>query len=726
MTNQFTTNYAIPSATNIFKCLWKLTRVMKAAGWNTMASCNGTTIDSSGTQANDLWGGNANPQADAYSNVSTYAATGQSSANISSNGTLTVSSTTNFPASGTLYIATSLGWQNVTYTGISGSTFTSCNGGTGNPTFGSVVSGSTTMGLDQVSAWIVLSGPTTIRVPLTSAPTGTFLRNENVTQSGSGATGSIFGYVWDSVGSSGWAVISPQTGTFNNTGTITGATSGATLSPPGTVTTAIGAGQTASNISGGGTLTVTSTTGFPTSGTITVSTSLGWQNVAYTNTSGSTFTGCTGGTGIPISGNLVASGSFVQGTLVATYVREFLFFKDTGQVNVTVFYICADKVGEITQLFSTLAGYTGHGGAGRAATTTNSGSGALSSFTTLIVNSVSGFPSSGSINVMTSTGQETVSYTGTQTSPSIAFTGCSGGGSGNIVNGSYVSNVGVAPGEAPAALGSGVGPGMGGLNNSLNTISPKGICLRGTAGSNTATTLFGIGTNFQTNAQMACVNATPSAGVSADGSFYLVLTNTNTANTACLIQFTSLDDSEPGDVDPYVYFGPNSITFSSWLNSATTSYYGQVYVAPVHFAGTNFSNPVTSGSFFGYQSRGNSVITRDVPCSYAGVETYNDIGLWLGSVTGSGLSNPIRICNTPATSRPLAREPLTIYTVIPLGVTNAVGQVKGKARWMTTMGVGNVYDTSDSKTWICVCNAVNVSSPSLFIGPFDGVTTPIM
>ena len=723
MSNQFATNYTIPSSTNTFKCFWKLTRVMKAAGYVTMASCNGSTIDSSGTQANDLWGGNANPQLDTYSNISTTATTGQTSANISSGGTLTVTSTTNFPLSGTLYVATSLGWQNVAYTNVSGSTFTGCTGGTGNPSFGSVVSGSTTMGMDQVSGWIVMSGPSTIRVPLTSAPTGTFIRNENITQSGSSATGTLVGYVWDSVSASGWAVIMPQTGTLNNTGTITGASSGATMVPPGTLTTAIGAGQTVANISSGGTLTVTSTTGFAGSGTITVSTSLGWQNIAYTGTSGSTFTGCTGGTGAPISGNLVAAGSSSQGTLVATYVREFMFWKDTGLVNATVYYICADKVGEITQLFSTIAGYTGYGAQGRISTTTNSGSGALSSFGTLIVNSVTGFPNSGSISVSTSSGQSTITYTGTQTSPSIAFTGCTGG-SGNIINGSAVSSNGVAPSTAPNGLAVSVGPGMGGLNNGLNTISPKGIVCRGTQGATTAISLFAITNSFQNNAQIACVNATPSAGVAADGSFYLVLSSVYQTNSVFGLHFGALDSSEPGDVDPYYWYGSIGITYSAWNNTIANSYVGST---GAFSANQLFNGVSTVGYFLGYQSRGNTVTSRDVIGYYGGACLFSGISNVSGFVSGyPGGTNVVRVSNTPAAIKPLTRESVKIGNTANTGIVNSVSQMKGSARWFMAAGTGNIYDTMDNKTWLCVCSYTPATPTlSLWLGPYDGTTSPI-
>lgn len=45
------------------------------------------------------------------------------------------------------------------------------------------------------------------------------------------------------------------------------------------------------------TINVASTTGLPTSGIVTIFTSTGYTNVAYTGTTGTTLTGCTGGTG---------------------------------------------------------------------------------------------------------------------------------------------------------------------------------------------------------------------------------------------------------------------------------------------------------------------------------------------------------------------------------------------------------------------------------------------
>ncbi len=90
-------------------------------------------------------------------------------------------------------------------------------------------------GLDSVAAWWNAQGPTVLKVPMTSAATGTFVRGEKITQAVSLAEGELVGLDFDSVGLVGHAVVLPRTGTFNNTNVITGATSGATLTPSGTL-----------------------------------------------------------------------------------------------------------------------------------------------------------------------------------------------------------------------------------------------------------------------------------------------------------------------------------------------------------------------------------------------------------------------------------------------------------------------------------------------------------
>jgi len=88
-------------------------------------------------------------------------------------------------------------------------------------------------------AWIVLQGASTMKIPIsTNVPTGAFLRGEKVTQSTSGATGTIIGVMTDTGGGTGFLVIMPRLNgggsgprgwTSGSTDTITGAVSGATI-----------------------------------------------------------------------------------------------------------------------------------------------------------------------------------------------------------------------------------------------------------------------------------------------------------------------------------------------------------------------------------------------------------------------------------------------------------------------------------------------------------------
>lgn len=63
MANKFETNYPIIAN---FDVIWKLTRVMKAAGWLTVASSNGLTKVAPATNSTDSWGTNADPLLDPY------------------------------------------------------------------------------------------------------------------------------------------------------------------------------------------------------------------------------------------------------------------------------------------------------------------------------------------------------------------------------------------------------------------------------------------------------------------------------------------------------------------------------------------------------------------------------------------------------------------------------------------------------------------------------------
>ena len=72
-------------------------------------------------------------------------------------------------------------------------------------------------------------------------------------------------------------------------------------------------------------------------------------------------------------------------------------------------------------------------------TTTNGSVTLPLSSATMVVVSVTGFLSSGTVYLNTSGGVVNVTYTGTQTTPSVAFTGCSSGGTGTVSTGAIVT-----------------------------------------------------------------------------------------------------------------------------------------------------------------------------------------------------------------------------------------------------------------------------------------------
>jgi hypothetical protein len=93
-------------------------------------------------------------------------------------------------------------------------------------------------------AWIVMQGPSTLKIPISAASSGQFFRGENITQSNSNAQGEIIGYQYDSTSSSGYLVVIPRViGTGSGalgwstapntiTGTSTNATVTAGVLPP--------------------------------------------------------------------------------------------------------------------------------------------------------------------------------------------------------------------------------------------------------------------------------------------------------------------------------------------------------------------------------------------------------------------------------------------------------------------------------------------------------------
>ncbi len=91
--------------------------------------------------------------------------------------------------------------------------------------------------LNTVAAWWLAQGAATVKVPVNSNSTGTFLRGEKVTQATSLAEGELLGFMYDSATpSNSYLNILVRTGTFNGSDVVTGASSGATITATSTPT----------------------------------------------------------------------------------------------------------------------------------------------------------------------------------------------------------------------------------------------------------------------------------------------------------------------------------------------------------------------------------------------------------------------------------------------------------------------------------------------------------
>ena len=251
MGNVVVPNYTLATTNNAKSGVWSLTRAMKAAGWNVLSSSNGTKNTTAG-YTNDQWNGgsgNISGQSGSVASITTVAnnqatltgLTGMTAT--STNHWITITGAASGGNNGTFKIVRfvssssviifnpaavgsdanngAISWQELdplleSYTSVSG---------------GSLATGS----------WINMQGPSTLKVPLTTAP-GVFIKGENVTQSTTGAQGEIIGSMFDTATTTGYLVIMPRVdGTgggphgWSSSDTITGALSSATATPSATV-----------------------------------------------------------------------------------------------------------------------------------------------------------------------------------------------------------------------------------------------------------------------------------------------------------------------------------------------------------------------------------------------------------------------------------------------------------------------------------------------------------
>jgi len=242
-------NLAAGDAAIVYSWWWNLTRSMKKAGWKFKASSNGTTKISS-----------ADPAADQFGN-GTVSNTGAAAASITAiaNGRATVTGLTGIVAADKGRFLTITGASSgannnhhqieeilsTTSVRIDARTFTvvapdASNGAltwTIRDPMGDLYSSFSAQ--QTTVAWWCAQGPSILRIPITSAAVGTFIRGENIVQATTGAQGEFIGYIFSA--GAGYLVVAPRlrgSGTgvhgWQTAFTVTGANSGATVTQVGT------------------------------------------------------------------------------------------------------------------------------------------------------------------------------------------------------------------------------------------------------------------------------------------------------------------------------------------------------------------------------------------------------------------------------------------------------------------------------------------------------------
>ncbi len=266
-------------------------------------------------------------------------------------GTINVVSTTGFPSSGVILVITNTGLQTVNYTSINATQFTGCTGGTGTMATGNAVNSRIALPASTLLVASTVGFPSSGTLYVWSSTGRQKLTYTGVTATSfttvTGGTGNLVGGIASDVGL-GASVFATTVET-----TIAAGSNGAIL-PQATINVASTTTATTTIASGSNnvalptsTINVASTAGFPTVGSIYVTTNQGIQLVTYTGTSGTTFTGCSGGYGYMATGNSVFAGFAPTGIIYVTTSAGVQQVSYTGRTS-TTFTGCSGGTGTMS------------------------------------------------------------------------------------------------------------------------------------------------------------------------------------------------------------------------------------------------------------------------------------------------------------------------------------------------------------------------------------------
>jgi hypothetical protein len=249
-----------------------------------------------------------------------------------------------------------------------------------------------------------------------------------------------------------------------------------------------------------------------------------------------------------------------------------------------------------------------------------------------------------------------------------------------------------------------VAPGGGGTGNSFPSTAAT---IRGTGGSASHGLWLHTTTLGSPKFQIAATDIVGTSSYSPDGTFWIVCGCPSVSATACTgFGFFRLDDTEDGDLDPFVWDYQGSTSWSRTANTGTSN--ADVW--------SNTSTRYSSSVFYfnGWRKRG--FASGDAWQNYSSALLY--FAQTGGNVLIDTFATVETVASTTLATPPKVREPVWV-------ATRAVStkQRKGTVRWAFFTPTGTAYDVWDSKTLFQVQTASS-TFVGYMLGPWDGSSTP--
>lgn len=249
-----------------------------------------------------------------------------------------------------------------------------------------------------------------------------------------------------------------------------------------------------------------------------------------------------------------------------------------------------------------------------------------------------------------------------------------------------------------------VAPGGGGTGNTFPATSSV---VRGTAGTASHGLWLQTSTIGSPKFQVSVTDVVGTSNYSPDGTFWLMCGTPAVSATASTgFGFFRCDDTEDGDLDPFVWDYPGGGTFSRTSNTG------------VAVVDTWSNNSMRYSSLFfyfnGWRRRG-----------FASADAWQNYSmgcLYFPATNTNALLDTFAtvetVANTTVVTPPKVRDPVWVMT---RGTTTK--HRKGVIRWAFFSPTGTAYSTWDNLTLVQVFTATS-SLMGYVLGPWDGVTPP--